>query len=178
MAIPAAAVAAFDNATARDPRLLRAWVARGVAADRQRDWAGADRAYDQALAIDARSVAALTNRGYSRLLRGRFADSAVDSQAALAIDPKLATAINNLRLARAMLGDYKNAFAGSTKATLVNDLNTVGFAAMSRGDYGVAESYFTRAMRISPQFDKTAWDNLVYLKQLAHRPAEAAPSQR
>ncbi len=87
-------------------------------------------------------------------------------------------AANNLRLARAMQGDYKTAFAGSTKATLVADLNTVGFAAMSRGDYSMAETFFTRAMHLSPQFDRTAWDNLVYLKQLTHQPADPGAAAR
>ena len=168
----APAIVALDAALAADPSLVRAWVARGVAADRLRDWSAADGAYGHALTIDPRSVAALVNRGYSNLLRGRLTESASDSAAALAITPKLAVAVNNLRLARAMLGDYKTAFAGSTKATLAQDLNTVGFAAMSRGDFGVAETFFTRAMHLSPQFDKTAWDNLVYLKQLAHRPVD------
>ena len=59
-----------------------------------------------------------------------------------------------------------------------NDLNTVGFAAMSRGDYGLAETFFTRAMQLNPQFDRTAWDNLVYLKQLAHKPPEAGSPAR
>ncbi|MDP9163426.1 MAG: hypothetical protein M3N06_04950, partial [Pseudomonadota bacterium] len=143
-----------------------------------RDWPAADVAYGHALALDPRSAAALTNRGYSRLLRGRFAEAAADSALALTIDPKLTTAANNLRLARAMQGDYKNAFAGSTKLSMANDLNTVGFAAMSRGDYGLAETFFTRAMRLNPQFDRTAWDNLVYLKQLAHKPLEAGAPAR
>ena len=174
----ALAIVALDAATAGDPGLVRAWTARGVAADRARDWTGADDAYGRALALDPRAAAALANRGYSKLLRGRLSEAADDSARALAIDPKLAPAANNLRLARAMQGDYKIAFAGSTKASLANDLNTVGFAAMSRGDYGTAETFFTRAMHISPQFDHTAWDNLVYLKQLSHQPTVAGAGPR
>lgn len=166
----AAAVVALDAALAANPGSIRGWIGRGVAADHQRDWPAADTAYARALALDPRSAAALTNRGYSKLLRGRFAEAAADSAAALAVDAKLAAAANNLRLARAMQGDYKAAFAGSTKVSLARDLNTVGFAAMTRGDYGVAETFFTRAMQTSPQFDRVAWDNLVYLKQLAHTP--------
>ena len=167
------AIASLDAALTADPSLVCAWIARGVAADRTRDWPRADTAYARALALDPRSTAALIDRGYSKLLRGQFAEAAADSALALTIDLKSTTATNNLRLARAMQGDYKTAFAGSTKASLANDLNTVGFAAMSRGDYGIAETFFTRAMRMSPQFDRTAWDNLVYLKQLAHKPPEA-----
>ncbi len=172
------AIAALDAAVAVDPTLVKAWIARGVAADRDRAWVAADAAYMHALAIDPRSSAALANRGYSKLLRGRFAEAASDSTAALAIDPKMVVAANNLRLARAMQGDYKTAFAGSTKATLAHDLNTVGFAAMTRGDYATAETFFTRAMHLSPQFDHTAWNNLLYLKQLAHASNEPGAAAR
>lgn len=172
------AVSSLDAALAADPSLVRAWIARGVAADRMRDWPRADAAYDHALKLDPRSAIAMSDRGYSKLLRGQFAAAAADSMLALALDSKLATATNNLRLARAMQGDYKAAFAGSTKASLANDLNTVGFAAMSRGDYGIAETFFTRAMRMNPQFDHTAWDNLVYLKQLAHKPLDTNRPER
>lgn len=173
-----AAIVALDRAVAKDPSLIRAWIARGVAADRARDWAEADIAYARALGLDQNSATALTNRGYSRLLRGQFAEAATDLQQAIAIDPKLEVARTNLRLARAMAGDYKSAFVGSNKADLARDLNTVGFAAMARGDYGIAESYFTRAMQISPQFDRTAWANLEYLKQLAHKPLEPGAPER
>lgn len=173
-----AAIAALDAATAADPSSTRAWTARAVAADRERDWARADTAYARALALEPRSAAALTNRGYSKLLRGRFTEAASDLETALAVDPKLTAAVNDLRLARAMQGDYKRAFAGSTKLSMATDLNTVGFAAMSRGEYGLAETFFTRAMQLNPQFDRTAWDNLVYLKQLAHKPPEPVANAR
>ncbi len=168
----AQAITALDAALAINPGSVRGWIARGVAADRGRDWPNAETAYAKALALDPASASAYTNRGYSQLLRGRFVEAAADSARALAIDPKSDVARNNLRLAQAMQGDYKNAFKGSTKLTMARDLNTVGFAAMSRGDYGIAETFFTRAMQTNPQFDRIAWDNLVYLKQLAHKPID------
>lgn len=173
-----AALSALEAAVATDPSLARAWTALGVAADRKRDWTRADTAYARALGLEPKSAATLINRGYSMLLRGRFVEAAADSALALTIDPKAITATNNLRLARAMQGDYKTALAGSTKLSMSSDLNTAGFAAMSRGDYGLAETFFTRAMQINPQFDRTAWNNLVYLKQLAHRSDEAGASER
>ena len=169
------AIAALDAALASNPASVRGWVARGVAADRIRDWPNAETAYARAITLDPASASAYTNRGYSQLLRGRFVEAASDSTRALAIDPKSDVARNNLRLAQAMQGDYKNAFKGSTKQSMAKDLNTVGFAAMSRGDYGIAETFFTRAMQTNPQFDRIAWDNLVYLKQLAHKPLEPGP---
>ncbi len=162
------AVAALDAALKVNPKLTRAWIARGVAADQTRDWAGAEVAYTHALDLEPASAAALTNRGYSRLLRGNLAGSIVDLKKAVSLDPDLAAARTNLQVARAMTGDYKGALAGSTMNTVPRDLNTIGFAAMARGEYALAETYFSRAMQLNPEFDHTAWANLVYAKQLAH----------
>ncbi len=166
-----AAIVSLDLALGLDPTLVRAWLARGVAADRLRDWAKAEACYATVIALDARSAPAFTNRGYSRLLRGQYAESEADLMKAIQIDPKLAIARTNLRLARAMQGNYQAAFEGSDKKQLATDLNTVGFAAMARGDYPVAESYFNRAMELNPEFDRVAWANLIYLKQLTGKPA-------
>ncbi len=160
----AEAVTALDAALAADPKLVRAAVARGAAADRQRDWPQADTAYALALAADPRSAAALNNLGYSLLLRGRNAEAEANFAAALAIEPGLAAARTNLTFARALQGRYPDAFANSTPAQLAADLNTVGFAAMLRGDTAIAEAYFERAMKKNPRFDRTAWANLQYLQ--------------
>lgn len=160
----AAATTAIDAALALDPALVRAWNARGVIADRRRDWRLADEAYGRALAIDPQSATALTNRGYSRLLRGNNSDAEMDLARAVAIEPGLKTARTNLRFARAMQGRYAEAFSGSSRKDLAADLNTVGFAAMSRGDYTTAETYFNRALAVNKSFDRTAWNNLLYLK--------------
>jgi Flp pilus assembly protein TadD len=166
----AEAVAALDKALALDSNLARAWNARGVVADKQRDWQRAEAAYARAVAADPNMVPALANRGYSLLLQRRFAEAEADLAKAVARDPGLAAARTNLRLARAMQGRYEEAFIGSTREGLASDLNTVGFAAMSRGDDATAEVYFNRALALSPQFDRTAAANLEYLKQRATRP--------
>ncbi len=173
----AAAGKALDTALALDPRLERAQLARAVIADRARDWPRADAAYAVVLAQNPRSAAALANRGYSRLLRARYGEAEADLVAALAIDPAMTAATTNLRLARAMQGKYEAAFAGSKRDALAADLNTVGFAAMSRGDYAVAEGYFNRAMSLNTRFDRTAWANLQYLKQLMAKPADTGTAE-
>jgi Flp pilus assembly protein TadD len=158
--------AALDAAVAADPALVRSWIAIGVIADRERDFARADMAYGRALALAPQSAPALSNRGYSLMLRGRHAEAEADLVRALAIEPQLAVARTNLRLTRAMQGKYREAFEGSTKATLASDLNTVGFGAMARGDTKTAETYFNRALALNPRFDPVAWANLRYLKAL------------
>lgn len=161
-----AARTAIDAALAIDAGLVRAWNARAVLADRQRDFAAADAAYAAALALDPHAAMLRANQGYSLLLRGRHADAEIALLAALGLDPGLAAATTNLRLARAMQGRYREAFAGSTRAGLAADLNTVGFAAMARGDHAVAEGYFNRALSLNPRFDPVAFANLAYLKSL------------
>ena len=161
-----AARTAIETALATDAGLVRAWNARAVLADRQRDFSVADAAYAAALALDPRAAMLRANQGYSLLLRGRHADAEIALLAALALEPGLAAAMTNLRLARALQGRYREAFAGSTRAGLAADLNTVGFAAMARGDHAVAEGYFNRALSLNPRFDPVAFANLAYLKSL------------
>ena len=161
--------AALDMALATDPALVRGWIIRGVLADRKRDWTASDASYGRAIALAPGSAIAFNNRGYARLLQGRHAEAEADLARALELDNSLAAATTNLRLARAMQGRYADAFLGSTRDALARDLNTVGFGAMSRGDYALAESYFARAMEINGQFDHTAAANLAYLETIAPR---------
>ncbi len=168
------AAIALDAALKLDPMLLRAQRARAAVADRQRDWKRADAAYAAALALAPDNAETLSNRGWSLLLRGQHAAAEADLEAALAATPRLAVAKGNLRLARAMQGKYEAAFEGSTRATLANDLNTVGFAALSRGDLDIAEGYFRRALAINPVYDKTAASNLAWLEAERARLAKVA----
>jgi Flp pilus assembly protein TadD len=157
------AIKSLDAALSADPVLLRATIARGVAADRLRDWPRADAAWARALELAPQSAIARNNRGWSLLLRGRHGEAEADFVAALDADPRLGSARTNLIFARALQGRYREAFTLSEKTTLAADLNTVGFGAMARGDNEAAQSYFERAMQKNPRFDRTAWANLQYL---------------
>lgn len=152
---------------ARDPSLVRGWSARGVIADRRGDWKAAESSYAQGLAADPTSASLLNNRGYSRLLQGRSADAEADFRAALAIQPDLPAAATNLRLARGLQGHYAEAFDSANRDDLARDLNTVGVAAMLRGDHRLAEGYFSRAIEMNSRHDRTATANLAYLKRIA-----------
>ncbi|MGL6043002.1 MAG: tetratricopeptide repeat protein [Sandaracinobacteroides sp.] len=151
----------------RDPSLARAWSARGVLADRRRDWPAADAFYQRALDTAPTVADYRSNRGYSRLLRGQHAAAEADFVKALELKPGLKAAITNLTLARAMQGRYAEAFNTSNREDLARELNTVGVAAMLRGDNRIAESYFSRAIEMNSRFDKTASANLAYLKSVA-----------
>lgn len=161
------AVEAVKAALARDPSLVRGWILQGVLADRQRNWKASEASYGRAIDLDPAAAVAFNNRGYARLLQGRNAEAEADLLRAIAIDSSLEAAQTNLRLARAMQGRYAEAFLGSTREDLARDLNIVGFAAMARGEYALAESYFARALDINGQFDRTAAANLAYLESIA-----------
>lgn len=162
----AAAETLLAAAVERDPGLGRAWSARAVLADRRRDWATADTFYARAIAALPRSADILNNRGYSRLLQGRHSEAEADLSAALKLNPALRAAATNLTLARAMQGRYAEAFTSADRDALARDLNTVGVAAMLRGDTRIAQSYFTRALDINGRYDRTAQANLAYLRTI------------
>lgn len=162
----AEATAELERAVALDPKLARAWNAMGVLADKAKDWKAADAAYAKAIAAAPGDAGLIANRGWSMLLRGHPVAAEQDLSRALALNPGLAMARTNLALARAMQGRYEEAFRLSDKKTLAADLNTVGYAAMMRGDLAVAEAYFNRALSLNPQFDRAAWENLQYLATL------------
>jgi Flp pilus assembly protein TadD len=162
----AAAETLLAAAVQQDASLARAWSARGVLADRRRDWASADRFYSEALKAAPESAPILNNRGYSRLLQGRHAEAEADLERAVRLDPKLKEAATNLTLAKAMQGRYAEAFTSADRDALARDLNTVGVAAMLRGDTRIAQSYFTRAIEMNGRYDRTAAANLAYLKAI------------
>ena len=164
---PEAAETLLADAVARDPALARAWSARAVLADKRHDWAAAENYYAQALSAAPESAEILSNRGYSRLLQGRAAEAETDFTTALAKQPGLKVAATNLKLAKAMQGRYAEAFTSTNRDELARDLNTVGVAAMLRGDHRIAESYFARAIDMSSRYDKVASANLAYLKSIA-----------
>lgn len=153
----------LEQAVAADAALARAWNALAVLADRAKDWPAADAAYARAIAAAPGDASLLANRGWSMLLRGHHVAAEQDLAPALALAPGLGQVRTNLALARAMQGRYQDAFQLSDKKTLATDLNTVGYAAMARGDLTVAEAYFNRALSLNPQFDRSAWENLQYL---------------
>lgn len=149
-----------------DSGLARAWSTLAVLSDARRNWAEAEQRYAKALAAAPGDAVVYNNRGYSRLLQSRAAEAEPDFLKALELQPGLAAAETNLRLARGLQGHYTEAFSGSSREQLGRDLNTVGFAALVRGDYKLAEGYFSRAIELDPSYQGTAAANLAYVKEL------------
>ncbi len=106
------------------------------------------------------------NRGFSYLMQGRLEESILDLNRALRLDPDMAPAHINLRLTLAWSGRYAHAMMGATDEDMSKVLNNVGYVALLRGDLDNAEAYLQRAMEADPSFNKIAWRNLTYLRNM------------
>ncbi len=157
---------ALLKAVEKDPSLGRAWNALGVYYDSQGDWKSSEEAYRKALGTDPKSSMFHNNYGYSLLVQGRFSEAQEHFTRALKLDPDYVVARFNLRVSLAWQGHYREAVYGADPADAPTVYNNVGYVAMLRGDYQVAEGYLASAMEASPSFNETAWKNLQYLKYL------------
>ncbi len=164
------------QAVADDPGLWRAWNAIGRNYDMEGEWDKALVNYDRALAVNAGAPSVYNNRGVTQLMQGRYVAAATSFRQALMLDPDSAVAQMNLRLAIAWQGRYQEALSGLKADRLPEALNNVGFIAMRRGDYDLAETYFRRALAKSPSFYEKAAENLDYLEEVK-RSASSAGAQ-
>lgn len=155
---------ALKDAVVADPKLWRAWNALGALYDANQKWDEADQAYGKALALMPQSAIVNNNLGFSLLSQGKANQAIKSFQTALELDPMLQPAQMNLRIALALEGRYDEATAGAQGPSLPATLNNVGFAAMSRGDYTKAESYFTQSVNTSSSYEEAAAKNLEELK--------------
>ena len=155
---------AFDKAVSLDNELWRAWNGLGYIYDSVKDWKRAEQSYDRALKLRRDKPALFNNRGFSKLMQSRYQDAIVDFRAALKLSPLLKVTRMNIRLAQAWLGRYVEAAAGVSKNDLPTVLNNIGFIAMIKGEYAVAQAYFSRAMELSPSYNETTSNNLQKLE--------------
>lgn len=170
------AEAMLKRAVAANVFRARAHDLLGIIADSREDYGAAAVHYTASLDA-APSAATFNNRGYSRYLSGDPAGAERDFLAALAIDSGYERAQRNLGLAYARQGMYEQALGalGKTASPHVA-ANDVGYIAMLRGDYAMAERLFAEALRLSPRFYPTAAENLEELRR--RRGSSAAPLAR
>jgi Flp pilus assembly protein TadD len=159
----------LEEAVELDGSLWRAHNALGQIRDSRQDWAGAARAYEAALAANPEAAAVYNNRGMSTMMQENFKAAIRDFERAVNLDPSLEQAQTNLRIALALDGAYIDAFAGVERSRMADMLNNIGYAAMVRGDFEVAESYFVRAMEASPTYHNKAAINLERVRYLQQR---------
>jgi tetratricopeptide (TPR) repeat protein len=149
------------RATKADGASWRAWNARAVLADLNRDWADADTAYAEASRLAPNEAGLLNNRGWSQLLRGNWPGAIQDFEQAAALDPTSTRIANNLELARAALAsDLPRRRDGESDEGWAMRLNDAGVAAEILGDKARAIAAFTQALTASGRWYARAANNL------------------
>jgi Flp pilus assembly protein TadD len=157
----AAARPLIARATAAPGASWRAWNARGVLADLNRDWNDADSAYERAGQISPNQAEVLNNQGWSRLLRGDWRGAVRLFEQGAALNPKSERMANNLELARAALaGDLPGRRPGESDRDWAARLNDAGVAAQVMGDTKRAVAAFTQALEANGRWYARAANNL------------------
>jgi tetratricopeptide (TPR) repeat protein len=150
-----------ECATAGTAESWRAWNARGVLADLNRDWEGADAAFAHAAELAPKRAEVVNNQGWSRLLRGDWRQAQRYFERAAALDPKSRRIASNLELARAALAsDLPQRRAGESEHDWAARLNDAGVAAKVLGDRPRAVAAFTQALEASGSWYARAANNL------------------
>ena len=160
------AVVLLERATGLPGAGWRAWNARAVAADRQRDWRTAERAYDRAAALAPEQAEILNNRGWSLMLRGQWSDAVEPLAAAARLAPGHRRIAANLDLARsATSAELPERRPGEGGADWAARLNDAGVAAALQGDRRRAVAAFARAIEASDRWYQRAANNLAAVEK-------------
>lgn len=166
----------LTRAVAQDPKRWRAHNGLAVIADMEHDFANSERHYQAALAQKPDQPMLLTNFGYSKYAAGNWSAAESYFEKALARDPRHAKAWSNLGLLRVRQGDYDKAMDAFSR--IMSDAqasNNIGYLCMIEGNYGQAEKYFIEAIKRSPSFNSSAYENLAKTRAL-NTASAAAPS--
>lgn len=150
-----------NHATSLPKASWRAWNARGVVADLNGDFEGADAAYERALALSPDQAEILTNIGWSKLLRGDWDGAIAPLEQAAKLIPSSQRAANNLELARAALAsDLPRRRPGESDEDWAARLNDAGVAAQLRGERARAVAAFSQAIEARSSWYARAANNL------------------
>ena len=154
------------------------WLAHnalGVLADTERDYLMAIQHYNSALNHNPESPKVLTNLGYSHYLAGNLYVAENLYLDAIRLDPSYEPAISNLGLIYARRGQYDDAVEILRRVTpRPQALNDVGYVAYSNGDLDAAKFMLSEAIRISPSYYETAYENLERVERARQRQNEGA----
>jgi len=135
--------------------------ALGVLADTDRNYEIAIEHYRAALSHNPDSALLLTNFGYSHYLAGDFERAEGLYRMAVGIDASYRRPVANLGLIYARRGDYDEAVVILRKVTdRPQAYNDVGYLAYQNGDLDDAAWMLSEAIRISPTYYETAYENL------------------
>jgi len=167
----------LQSALAADGRRPRVHNALGVIADLHGDHNAAAQHFEAALTIEPNSAQTLNNLGYSHYLAGRWQEAEQIYARALAIDPNHVLATRNLGILYARLERYDEALALLDRVMKPeNAYNDIGYVAMLDGRHEQARTFLDEAVRLSPSYYETAYENLRRNEELA-RSHSALPSE-
>ena len=88
----------FEDAVAKSPEDVSAWVGLAASYDRIGRFDLADRAYGQAIRLKGETIQILNNEGYSFMLRGQLVKARHKLLKAYELEPHNPTVLNNLQL--------------------------------------------------------------------------------
>jgi Flp pilus assembly protein TadD len=88
----------FQDAVAKSPKDVAAWIGLAASYDRLGRFDLADRAYRSAVGLGGTTTQILNNEGYSYMLRGDLTKARAKFRAALQREPNNQTIVNNLLL--------------------------------------------------------------------------------
>ena len=106
--------------------------------------------------LTTKPASVLNNWGYSKLSRGDYADAEKLFADAIRQDPKLFTAKNNLVLSRGAQGNYALPVMQMTQVERAELLQTLGLAAVKRGDVEIGKGLLRDALETHPQHFEAA----------------------
>ena len=149
--------------------------ALGVLADTDRNYEIARAHYRAALTHNPESALLLTNLGYSHYLAGDLDAAENLYRMAIGVDARYPRPVANLGLIYARRGDYDEAVIILRKvAERPQAYNDVGYLAYQNGDLDAASWLLSEAIRISPNYYETAYENLEKVQREVQRRAPEA----
>jgi Flp pilus assembly protein TadD len=162
----AAASALIDCATKTPSASARAWNARGVLADLNKDWKTADESYARAETLAPADAGIVNNRGWSMLLRGDWTSAQSCFAHAAELDPKSTRIRNNLELVSAAIAaELPKRMPGESDMDWAERLNDAGVAAELLGEKERAIAAFTQALHASGAWYSRAANNLQEIRE-------------
>ena len=150
----------LERSVDADASLWRAWIGLGRVHLMAKRTQEARAAFVMAGQTAPQSASAQNDLGMAHLQMENTESAISHFERALQIDPGHTLAKANLRIVKAMQGDYRGAILGVEAERQHHAYNNIGYAALMRGEYEIADRYLRRAMDLSPVHHRTAAANL------------------
>ena len=155
----------FERSVDADASLWRSWIGLGRVHLASGQTSEARNAFVMAEQTAPQSASAQNDVGMAHLRLENRETAIRHFERALQIDPAHVLAKANLRIVRAMQGDYRSAILGVAPDRQHDAYNNIGYAALMRGEYELADRYLRRAMDLSPTHHRIAAANLDLLPE-------------